>query len=40
MEIAMLHDVKVIFDPVTYVVFHGIGVGRLREIVLDKSALL
>ena len=28
------HDVKVIFDPVTYVVFHGIGAGRLREIVL------
>jgi predicted Holliday junction resolvase-like endonuclease len=28
------HDVKVIFDPVTYVVFHGMGVGRLREIVL------
>jgi predicted Holliday junction resolvase-like endonuclease len=28
------HDVKVIFDPVTYVVFHGQGSGRLREIVL------
>jgi predicted Holliday junction resolvase-like endonuclease len=28
------HDVKVIFDPVTYVVFHGMGSGRLREIVL------
>jgi predicted Holliday junction resolvase-like endonuclease len=28
------HDVKVIFDPVTYVVFNGIGSGRLREIVL------
>jgi predicted Holliday junction resolvase-like endonuclease len=28
------HDVKVIFDPVTYVVFHGMGGGRLREIVL------
>jgi predicted Holliday junction resolvase-like endonuclease len=28
------HDVKVIFDPVTYVVFHGLGSGRLREIVL------
>jgi predicted Holliday junction resolvase-like endonuclease len=28
------HDVKVIFDPVTYVVFHGMGAGRLREIVL------
>jgi predicted Holliday junction resolvase-like endonuclease len=27
------HDVKVIFDPVTYVVFHGMGGGRLREIV-------
>jgi predicted Holliday junction resolvase-like endonuclease len=28
------HDVKVIFDPVTYVVFNGMGSGRLREIVL------
>jgi predicted Holliday junction resolvase-like endonuclease len=28
------HDVKVIFDPITYVVFNGIGAGRLREIVL------
>src|ERR1700724_2348087 len=28
------HDVKVIFDPVTYVVFHGMGGGRLRKIVL------
>lgn len=25
---------RVIFDPVTYVVFNGIGAGRLREIVL------
>ncbi|MET4425766.1 Holliday junction resolvase-like protein [Bradyrhizobium sp. RT3a] len=28
------HDVKVIFDPVTYVVFNGMSRGRLREIVL------
>ena len=28
------HDVKVIFDPVTYIVFNGIGTGRLREIVM------
>ena len=28
------HDVKVIFDPITYVVFNGMGSGRLREIVL------
>lgn len=28
------HDVRVIFDPVTYVVFNGMGTGRLREIVL------
>jgi predicted Holliday junction resolvase-like endonuclease len=28
------HDVKVVFDPVTYVVFNGMGAGRLREIVL------
>jgi predicted Holliday junction resolvase-like endonuclease len=28
------HDVRVIFDPVTYVIFDGMGSGRLREIVL------
>ena len=28
------HDVRVIFDPVTYVVFNGMGNGRLCEIVL------
>jgi predicted Holliday junction resolvase-like endonuclease len=28
------HDVKVIFDPVTYVVFNGMSRGRLRDIVL------
>jgi predicted Holliday junction resolvase-like endonuclease len=28
------HDVKVIFDPVTYVVFNGMSRGKLREIVL------
>jgi predicted Holliday junction resolvase-like endonuclease len=28
------HDVKVIFDPVTYVVFNGMSVNRLRDIVL------
>jgi len=28
------HDVKVIFDPVTYVIFKGMGDGNLREIVL------
>lgn len=27
-------DVRVIFDPVTYVVFNGMGKGRLRDIVL------
>src|SRR5580704_1291131 len=28
------HDVKVIFDPVTYVVFNGMSRGRLRDVVL------
>src|SRR5438046_1595160 len=28
------HDVKVIFDPVTYVVFNGMSRRRLRDIVL------
>jgi predicted Holliday junction resolvase-like endonuclease len=28
------HDVRVIFDPVTFVIFDGMGSGRLREIVL------
>ena len=28
------HDVKVIFDPVTYVVFNGMSKGTIREIVL------
>lgn len=28
------HDVKVIFDPVPYVGFNGMGSNRLREIVL------
>jgi predicted Holliday junction resolvase-like endonuclease len=28
------HDVKVIFDPVTYVVFNGMSRGTVRDIVL------
>jgi predicted Holliday junction resolvase-like endonuclease len=28
------HDVKVIFDPVTYVVFNGMSKGNIRDIVL------
>lgn len=28
------HDVKVIFDPITYVVFNGMSRGKLRDIVL------
>lgn len=28
------HDVKVIFDPVTYVVFNGMSRGGLRDVVL------
>jgi predicted Holliday junction resolvase-like endonuclease len=28
------HDVRVIFDPVTYIVFNGMGEGRPREIIL------
>ena len=28
------HDVKVLFDPVTYVVFNGMSRGKLRDIVL------
>jgi predicted Holliday junction resolvase-like endonuclease len=28
------HDVKVIFHPVTYVVFNGMSQGRVRDIVL------
>lgn len=28
------HDVKVIFDPVTYVVFNGMSRGKLRDISL------
>jgi predicted Holliday junction resolvase-like endonuclease len=28
------HDVKVIFDPVPYVIFNGMGAGSTREIIL------